>query len=49
MLEAGARFSQAIDEKFDVVLASHVLEHTTSMVDFINESAALLKPRASWR
>lgn len=44
VMNAGAPFSQVIDEKFDVVLASHVLEHTTSMVDFINECAALVKP-----
>lgn len=44
VLEAGAPFSQAIEERFDVVLASHVLEHTTSLIDFVNECGALLKP-----
>jgi SAM-dependent methyltransferase len=44
VLEAGAPFSKVIDERFDVVLASHVLEHTTSLVDFVNECSALLKP-----
>ena len=31
-----------IDERFDVVLASHVLEHTTSLIDFLNECTPLL-------
>ena len=32
----------AIDDRFDLVLASHVLEHTTSLIDFLNECASLL-------
>lgn len=31
-----------IPERFDLVLASHVLEHTTSLIDFINELTPLL-------
>ncbi len=31
-----------IDERFDLVLASHVLEHTTSLIDFLNECTPLL-------
>ncbi|CAA9375009.1 bifunctional 2-polyprenyl-6-hydroxyphenol methylase/3-demethylubiquinol 3-O-methyltransferase UbiG [uncultured Nocardioides sp.] len=31
-----------IDERFDLVLASHVLEHTTSLIDFLNECTGLL-------
>ena len=33
---------KAIDERFDLVLASHVLEHTTSLIDFLNECTPLL-------
>lgn len=44
VLQAGSTFSEAIDEKFDVVLASHVLEHSISLIDFINDCAGLLKP-----
>lgn len=42
VLPPGASMADAIDERFDLVLASHVLEHTTSLVDFINECAKLL-------
>lgn len=31
-----------IDERFDLILASHVLEHTTSLIDFLNECTPLL-------
>lgn len=44
VLEAGAALSERIPERFDLVLASHVLEHTTSLVDFLNECSALLEP-----
>ena len=43
VLQAGSTFSKAIDEKFDVVLASHVLEHSISLVDFVNDCAAMVK------
>lgn len=36
--------ADVIEERFDLVLASHVLEHTTSVIDFINECARLLAP-----
>ncbi|GGF42621.1 hypothetical protein GCM10011519_15620 [Marmoricola endophyticus] len=44
VLEAGAALAERIPERFDLVLASHVLEHTTSLVDFLNECSALLEP-----
>jgi 2-polyprenyl-3-methyl-5-hydroxy-6-metoxy-1,4-benzoquinol methylase len=44
VLAPGAPMADVIPDRFDVVLASHVLEHTTSMIDFINESARLLNP-----
>lgn len=44
VLPPGAPMAEVIPDRFDVVLASHVLEHTTSMIDFINESARLLNP-----
>lgn len=42
VLAPGAAMSDAINERFDVVLASHVLEHSTSLVHFINELTKLL-------
>lgn len=44
VLGAGSTFSEAIDEKFDVVVASHVLEHSISLVDFINDLVSMLNP-----
>lgn len=44
VIEAGATFSETIDERFSLVLASHVLEHSVSLIDFVNECAALLAP-----
>lgn len=44
VLPPGATMSEAIDERFDIVLASHVLEHTTSVVHFLNECSKLLLP-----
>lgn len=44
VLEAGATYSEVIDERFDVVLASHVLEHSISLIDFLNECAAITTP-----
>lgn len=43
VMPPGAAMADVIAERFDLVVASHVLEHTTSMVDFINESARLLR------
>lgn len=42
VLPAGARMSDVIKERFDLVLASHVLEHTTSLIDFVNDCTRLL-------
>ena len=44
VLEPGAAMADVIQERFDLVLASHVLEHTTSLIDFINECDRLLAP-----
>ena len=42
VLPPGAAMAEVIDERFDVVVASHVIEHTTSLVDFVNECTRLL-------
>lgn len=42
VLPAGASMSDVIKERFDLVLASHVLEHTISMIDFLNDCTRLL-------
>ena len=44
VLPAGASMSDVIDERFELVLASHVLEHTISLIDFLNDCARLLAP-----
>ena len=44
VLAPGSAMADVIDERFDVVMASHVLEHTTSMIDFLDECAKLLAP-----
>ena len=44
VLAPGSAMAEVIPERFDVVLASHVIEHTTSMVDFLNECTRLLAP-----
>jgi len=44
VLPAGASMSDVIDERFDIVLASHVLEHTISLIDFLNDCTKLLAP-----
>jgi SAM-dependent methyltransferase len=44
VLAPGSAMADVIPERFDVVLASHVIEHTTSMVDFLNECTRLLAP-----
>ena len=42
VLLGGAKMAQRIDERFDLVVAAHVLEHSTSLVDFVNQCAELL-------
>jgi SAM-dependent methyltransferase len=42
VLPPGTAMSDVIPERFDLVLASHVLEHTTSLIDFLNECTQLL-------
>lgn len=44
VIPAGAAMSDAIREQFDLVLASHVLEHSISLIDFINDCTNLLAP-----
>jgi SAM-dependent methyltransferase len=44
VISAGAPMSDVIHERFDLVLASHVLEHTTSLIDFLNDCTNLLTP-----
>ena len=44
VLPAGAHLSNVIDERFQLVLASHVLEHTISLIDFLNDCSRLLAP-----
>ena len=44
VLPAGAHLSSVIDERFELVLASHVLEHTISLIDFLNDCGRLLAP-----
>jgi hypothetical protein len=43
VLPPGSAMGQVIDERFGLVLASHVIEHTTSMIDFLNECEALIQ------
>ena len=44
VLAVGVPMANVIDERFDVVLASHVLEHSFSVIDFINDCTSLLAP-----
>jgi len=44
VLPPGAQLSDVIKERFDLVLASHVIEHTTSLVHFVEECTRLLRP-----
>lgn len=44
VLPPGARMSEVITDRFDIVVASHVIEHTTSLIDFVNECESLLVP-----
>jgi predicted SAM-dependent methyltransferase len=44
VIPAGTPMSDVIDERFDLVLASHVLEHSVSLIDFIEDCTNLLAP-----
>ena len=44
VLAPGAAMADVITERFDLVVASHVIEHTTSMIDFLTECTKLLAP-----
>jgi SAM-dependent methyltransferase len=47
VLPPGAAMSEVITERFDLIVASHVIEHTVSMVDFLDECAKLLTPHGT--
>jgi hypothetical protein len=42
IIAAGATMAEIVSQEFDLVLASHVIEHTTSLIHFINACARLL-------
>jgi predicted SAM-dependent methyltransferase len=44
VIRAGASMADVIDERFRLVLASHVLEHSISLIDFLNDCTTLLAP-----
>ncbi|MEU0312542.1 methyltransferase domain-containing protein [Nocardioides sp. NPDC006273] len=44
VFQPGTPWSEVIPERFDLIVASHVIEHTTSMIDFLNECEKLLEP-----
>jgi predicted SAM-dependent methyltransferase len=44
VISAGAPMADVITERFDLVLASHVLEHSISLIDFVNDCTSLLAP-----
>jgi len=42
VLADGVSLVEAVDQTFDLVYASHVVEHSTSLIHFLNECAELL-------
>jgi SAM-dependent methyltransferase len=44
VLTDGVSLVDVVDEKFDLVYASHVVEHSTSLIHFVQECAQLLEP-----
>jgi SAM-dependent methyltransferase len=44
VIAVGEPMAHGIGERFDLVLASHVLEHSVSVIDFINDCVSLLAP-----
>jgi SAM-dependent methyltransferase len=38
------RLTESIDDRFDYILASHLLEHTVCMISFLQDCQELLKP-----
>ena len=42
----GPRLTDTIDERFDWIVASHVLEHTVCLVTFLRDAETLLRPDA---
>lgn len=47
VLAPGATMAETIPDRFDLVLAAHVLEHTTSLIHFVNECGRLLTDRGA--
>jgi hypothetical protein len=47
VLPPGAAMSEVIEERFDLIVASHVIEHTVSMIDFLEECTKLLAPHGT--
>ncbi|MET0688001.1 MAG: methyltransferase domain-containing protein [Methyloceanibacter sp.] len=41
---SGQPFADLTDERFDWITASHVIEHTTCLITFINDCASILRP-----
>jgi predicted SAM-dependent methyltransferase len=44
VIPAGASMPDVITERFGLVLASHVLEHSVSLIDFLNDCTTLMAP-----
>lgn len=44
VLTPGVPMAETIQERFELVVAAHVLEHSTSLVTFINDCLDLLQP-----
>jgi len=40
----GPKLTDTIDERFDWIVGSHVLEHTVCLITFLRETEALLRP-----
>jgi SAM-dependent methyltransferase len=38
------RLTESVDDRFDYIVASHVMEHTVCLVSFLQDCEALLKP-----
>ena len=41
---SGSRLVTTIDDKFDYIIASHVIEHTVCLISFLQDCGKLLKP-----
>ena len=45
----GRRLTESIDERFDSIVGSHVLEHTVCLITFLNDAETLPGRAASCR